>query len=289
MQFYRRWYQFYEEAAWWRENNTFLKTLSSNGFTQLDGSAIPNDTTTGPISPPSTSNSNDFYFRWGYDKAPLHNNGSSYHLHKSGTGYGYVWVSVQPSKEYGYYYDLYRITESELDNAYLGYYFIPLKNRGFIFGFTLFYKNGEGYYFNSSQPLPIFPYMLNYRSTLRESSTAGSFGFYNNITNKFNYYYQDWYANSNILDGNDGSFIGDAMVDSNGTSYTDVKNNVCTLIKYPYQEGFLNNLFIISTAPERTRWDVWKDTQGLTGKFFSFGGRNFFCPVYNLAVELPAS
>ena len=144
-------------------------------------------------------------------------------------------------------------------------------------------------YFNPSQPLPIFPYMLSYRTGSSGESSAGSFGFYNNITNKFNYYYQDWYANSNLLDGNDGSFIGNAMVDSNGTSYTDVKNNVCTLIKYPYQDGFLNNLFIISTAPERTRWDVWKNTQGLTGKFFSFGGRNFFCPVYNLAVELPAS
>ena len=286
MQFYRRWFQFYEDVAWWREN-TFLKTLSSNGFTQLDGSAIPNDTTTGPISSPSSPR--DFYFRWGYDKAPLHNNGTSYRLIASEMAYSYIWIRVQCSREYGSYHDLYRIVVSEMNQAYLGYYFIPLKNRGFIFGVTLYYTTAEGYYFNPSQPLPIFPFMLNYRKTIRESSTAGSFGFYNNITNKFNYYSQDWYANSNVLDGNDGSFIGNAMVDTNGTSYTDVKNNVCTLIKYPYQDGFLNNLFIISTAPERTRWDVWKNTQGLTGKFFSFGGRNFFCPVYNLAVELPAN
>lgn len=285
MQFYRRWYQFYEDVAWWKENNIFLKTLSNNGFIQLDGSAIPGDTTTGPISSPSTSR--DFYFRWGYDKAPLHNNGASYRLYYPTTGYCYI--RVQRSKEYGYDYDLYRINKFELDKAYLGYYFIPLKNRGFVFGVTLHYIDTSGYYFSLSQPLPIFPYMLSYFPYRSSEFTAGSFGFYNNITNKFNYYYQDWYANSNILDGNDGSFIGNAMVDSNGTSYTDVKNNVCTLIKYPYQEGFLNNLFIISTAPERTRWDVWKDTQGLTGKFFSFGGRNFFCPVYNLAVELPAS
>lgn len=286
MQFYRRWYQFYEDAAWWRENNTILKTLSSNGFTQLDGSAIPDDTTTGPISSPSTTN--DFYFRWGYDKAPLHNNGTSYRLRRTGSGSGYIWITVQRSREYGYYYDLYRIEESNIYSGYLGYYFIPLKNRGFVFG-TTFYTPVSGYYFNPSQPLPIFPYMLSYRSTTSGEYSAGSLGFYNNITNKFNYYYQDWYANSNLLDSNDGSLIGPAMVDSNGTSYTDVKNNICTLIKYPYQEGFLNNLFIISTAPERTRWNVWKDTQGLTGKFFSFGGRNFFCPVYNLAVELPAS
>ena len=284
MQFYRRWFQFYEDVAWWRENNTFLKTLSSNGFTQLDGSAIPGDTTTGPISSPSTTN--DFYFRWGYDKAPLHNNGSSYRLRCEVPNF--IWISVQCSKGYNNYYDFYRISYLYMSSSYLGYYFIPLKNRGFIFGITFFYRGAEGYYFNPSQPLPIFPYMLSHHDATSEYS-AGSFGFYNNITNKFNYYSQDWYASSNILDGNDGSFIGKAMVDSNGTSYTDVKNNVCTLIKYPYQDGFLNNLFIISTAPERTRWDVWKNTQGLTGKFFSFGGRNFFCPVYNLAVELPAS
>lgn len=285
MQFYRRWFQFYEDAAWWRENNTFLKTLSSNGFTQLDGSAIPGDTTTGPISSPSTTN--DFYFRWGYDKALLHNNGSSYRLRYDVSSL-FVWISIQCSKQYGSYYDLYRIDYRTMNSCYLGYYFIPLKNRGFVFGITR-YGTNSGYYFNPSQPLPIFPYMLAYYKSTAEEYSAGSFGFYNNITNKFNYYYQDWYANSNILDGNDGSYIGGAMVDSNGTTYTDVKNNVCTLIKYPYQDGFLNNLFIISTAPERTRWDVWKDTQGLTGKFFSFGGRNFFCPVYNLAVELPAS
>lgn len=285
MQFYRRWFQFYEDAAWWRENNSILRTLSSNGFTQLDGSAIPNDTTTGPISSPSTSN--NFYFRWGYDKAPLHNNGFSYRLYEA---QGYIWIRVQRSKESGYYYDLYRIDYGAIYSAYLGYYFIPLKNRGFIFGTTLYESDLSTYYFNPSQPLPIFPYMLTYRSSSASGEgSAGSFGFYNNITNKFNYYYQDWYANSNLLDGNDGSFISSAIVDSNGTSYTDIKNNVCTLIKYPYQDGFLNNLFIISTTPERTRWNVWKDTQGLTGKFFSFGGRNFFCPVYNLAVELPAS
>ena len=284
MQFYRRWYQFYEDAAWWRENNTFLKTLSSNGFTQLDGSAIPGDTTTGPISSPSTTN--DFYFRWGYDKALLHNNGSSYRLRCEVPNF--VWISIQRSKQYSSYNDLYRINYYYMSSSYLGYYFIPLKNRGFVFGITR-YDTNSGYYFNPSQPLPIFPYMLSYYNSIQGEYSAGSFGFYNNITNKFNYYSQDWYANSNILDGNDGSFIGNAMVDSNGTSYTDVKNNICTLIKYPYQDGFLNNLFIISTAPERTRWDVWKNTQGLTGKFFSFGGRNFFCPVYNLAVELPAN
>ena len=117
MQFYRRWYQVYADAAWWKEN-TFLKTLSSNGFTQLDGSAIPDDTTTGPISSPSTSN--NFYFRWGYDKAPLHNNGFSYRLYEA---QGYIWIRVQRSKNLGSYYDLYRIDYGNIYSAYLGFHF----------------------------------------------------------------------------------------------------------------------------------------------------------------------
>ena len=63
------------------------------------------------------------------------------------------------------------------------------------------------------------------------------------------------------------------------TSYDsiDINPNVCTLIKMPYNNGFMDNLYLMSTAPSQIKYY----------SFFSFGGRNFLNLVDNIVVELP--
>jgi hypothetical protein len=61
--------------------------------------------------------------------------------------------------------------------------------------------------------------------------------------------------------------------------YTDTIQNVCTLIRAPYENQYLDNLYIVTTKPCDT----------IDGKVFSFDGRNFLGIYDNLAVELPAN
>ena len=60
----------------------------------------------------------------------------------------------------------------------------------------------------------------------------------------------------------------------------DYQPNICTLVKYPLEDGYIGNLYLMTTAP------VNKVTED--GMFFSIGNRNFFNVYGNLVVELPA-
>lgn len=57
--------------------------------------------------------------------------------------------------------------------------------------------------------------------------------------------------------------------------------NVCVLTKMPYENGFIDNLYIMTTCPRSKE-------QGLTvrGDFFSFNGRNFINIFGNMVLEL---
>lgn len=61
--------------------------------------------------------------------------------------------------------------------------------------------------------------------------------------------------------------------------YTNTIQNVCTLIRAPYENQYLDNLYIVTTKP----------CDSIDGKVFSFDGRNFLGIYDNLAVELPAN
>jgi hypothetical protein len=125
-------------------------------------------------------------------------------------------------------------------------------------------------------------------------------GFYNEIDNKYNYFCSanDTNFSQDFLDFKELKIQkGTAIFRDLENIKTDYKANVCTLIKYPYESGFLNNLFIITTVPQLgCTWDFTNNTwtpnnnaaYGLSNKFFSFGGRNFYGIDSNLAVELPA-
>lgn len=60
----------------------------------------------------------------------------------------------------------------------------------------------------------------------------------------------------------------------------DYQPNICTLVKYPLEDGYIGNLYLMTTSP------VNKVTED--GMFFSIGNRNFFNVYGNLVVELPA-
>lgn len=61
--------------------------------------------------------------------------------------------------------------------------------------------------------------------------------------------------------------------------YFDYQPNICTLVKYPLEDGYIGNLYLMTTSP------VNKVTED--GMFFSIGNRNFFNIYGNLVVELP--
>lgn len=76
---------------------------------------------------------------------------------------------------------------------------------------------------------------------------------------------------------------------------TDIKQNTLTLIKAPYHNSFLNNLYIATTIPKKGASVGIRGAMkplpstGLDNKFFSFNGRNFYGVYGNLVVELPAN
>ena len=137
-------------------------------------------------------------------------------------------------------------------------------------------------------------------------------GFYNNVTNNY------WYIISNAVHGYwayygeeenaPGESARSATLYNQGDSMhvlndyrdiyrnkTDYKQNVCTLIKAPCGDGFLSNLYIVSTSPAPERryyytgnYSGYHNWIGTDNRFFSFNGRNFYGFMNNLAVELPS-
>lgn len=67
------------------------------------------------------------------------------------------------------------------------------------------------------------------------------------------------------------------IYDINNAQYTNLNKNVCVLIKMPYESGYLENIYIMSTAPSNFK----------SGGVFSFAGRTFINLYSNIVVELP--
>lgn len=206
---------------------------------------------------------------------------------------------------------------------YYNMFFMPLKNNGFFYNKEASGANpGYGYPAKlMTRYKQLSPYLWDLYSYRRVAGNAGAeffisnatvIGFFNNITNKMNYITlvvpdanaarntgggSDWYKTLNSIyvnwDHKNGAVSTSIpYMDSTG-EYTDVKENICTLIKYPYDDGALSNLFLISTCPQRKKCSFanedGNDACGLEGKFFSFNGRNFYGFYNNLAVELPSN
>lgn len=61
--------------------------------------------------------------------------------------------------------------------------------------------------------------------------------------------------------------------------FTNTIENTCTLLRAPYENQYLDGLYIVTTKP----------CDSIDGKVFSFDGRNFLGIYDNLAVELPVN
>ena len=81
--------------------------------------------------------------------------------------------------------------------------------------------------------------------------------------------------------GNDMPLNFHEKMDGTYTNHTDINNNICTLMRYPYEGSFLDNLYIMTTSPSSS----FTDDVG----FFSINGRNFMKPFENIVVELPTN
>ena len=213
---------------------------------------------------------------------------------------------------------------------YINMFFIPLKNNGFIFkqeASTPINTSLNNFIAMYGFPLQLTTYykqinpflwdLFSYRRVASTTSGTGRIsnstviGFFNNITNKMNYIlltihdgspYRStsgggWQNRLNTIytywDNKDSAILDFIPYLDETGEYTDVKENICTLIKYPYETGALSNLYIISTSPQRRKCSFvdedGNDGNGLDGKFFSFNGRNFYGLYNNLAVELPSN
>jgi hypothetical protein len=257
--------------------------LKKNGFVQRDGSEI-------------TGLQN---FRWKYDI----NNKVYFNLNVWSNwtrGWNLHW-------EYNYNNDNFDVV---MENAVLWSedeqveFFIPLKNQGFIIT-----NHRQGFRIYGRTPTPPLYTLgsLPYNSYGGDTFTT-TICFFNNITNKYNYLtgtkYGEWgqwnYHNLNLylsdqtLQKYRVPFVDDGNGSYNAGLYTDVKQNICTMIKYPYNNNFVSNLYLITTVPVLGKkasgsGTVNCDSTGLENKFFSFNGRNFYGVYANLAVELPAN
>ena len=179
-------------------------------------------------------------------------------------------------------------------NNTLNFVFIPLKNDGYFINFSglkkfdefpniaIKNKNKEGTdsYFNvylendnrwtfSLIGIPLITDSILDRPCFAFFSTNiksdGTIYFKNNLD------FNKWPNKS----GEDPiTYLDDTM------EHFDYQPNICTLVKYPLEDGYIGNLYLMTTSP------VNKVTED--GMFFSIGNRNFFNIYGNLVVELPA-
>ena len=100
------------------------------------------------------------------------------------------------------------------------------------------------------------------------------------------------YYNYSLIDFGDGKVLNipfksnfirpyDATPDKvyNELTYTNVNNNICSMIKLPYDNGYIDGVYLLTTAPQQLE----------DATFFSFDGRNFLNVFDNYVVELPPS
>ena len=288
----------------------FTSVIKSCGFVRADGSEIDPST---PVAD----------FKWKYDKdenAPCWNK-----TLQSYDQYCFFSFYTRGLKNNSYinhlFYNDYNNGAIENYPRYQSFFFIPLKNNGFImesYPFSCWY----GWAYNSNPKLMSFTDQngvppANFYNWEFRSIVHNALGFYNNVTNNY------WYLMSSerhgywaYYDGNEkedypGESARSATLYNQGVSMsvlsdyrdiyrnkTDYKQNICTLIKAPCSDGFLSNLYIVSTSPAPERryyypgsvgyYTGYHNWIGTDNRFFSFNGRNFYGFMNNLAVELPS-
>ena len=179
-------------------------------------------------------------------------------------------------------------------NNTLNFIFIPLKNDGYFINFSglkkfdefptiaIKNKNKEGVdsYFNA----------WNHRDNRWTFSLTGIPSITDSVLDRpcFAFFSTNIKSDNTIYFNNHLDFNGwlnksgeDPITYLDDTmEHFDYQPNICTLVKYPLEDGYIGNLYLMTTSP------VNKVTED--GMFFSIGNRNFFNIYGNLVVELPA-
>ena len=276
MKIFRHCYTFEDARS---ESLPLIDAYSSFGFVQRDGSPIEWD--------PEGESIQYFNIRYNYDikdqyyiQLPIRLGQSStadsdflhdyYSVCSNGHSYGY---NISYSDGYIYYGNPLHLV------------FIPLINNGF---FINCWQNstGEGGY----TPLPVLHYSGSQGSSRSQSTLISSILGLSPQTQS-NWIYLNMAVKNttqwrtSVLDLGDGrcltslpfmSSISDGA--ENVTQYINVNQNVCSLIKAPYDAGFLDGIYLLATSPIQVKPNT----------FFSFGGRNFLNVIGNYVVELPS-
>lgn len=272
----------YEDSAYL---GNFAKMLTNLGFTQLDGKDIRIPTSYGDGQA----------LKWGVDSTAnvyiTYRPGSFEYTNRIAFNLSFGGGNYQNNDQL--------ITSNAIINNNFQVIFIPLKNNGFLLECV---GNDRGAYLNNIAPkFRTYSYQgdaLFQRNGGAETSETATrvtclIGIPNNFssTNSYNYLYLDSgqrngglyistiqaYVNIMI----DGSLKGGIPnVDTSANlDYVNKNKNICTLIPYPYENQFIDGLYLATTIPDET----------IEGKFFSFEGRNFLGIYQNLIVELPAN
>lgn len=179
-------------------------------------------------------------------------------------------------------------------NNRLNVVFIPLKNDGYFINFSglkkfdefpniaIKNKNKEGvdsYFNDSNMPFNRWTFSLIGIPSITDSILdRPCFAFFStNIKSDGTIYFKnnlDFNKWPNKSGEDPITYLDDTM------EHFDYQPNICTLVKYPLEDGYIGNLYLMTTSP------VNKVTED--GMFFSIGNRNFFNIYGNLVVELPA-
>ena len=247
----------------------FSKMLNNLGFCLLDGSdiKIPQSYNYGQI------------FKWSKDSIPE----CQMTYIPGGYNSGIHYTNVQTLGVSSFSHNF--LSRASILNNYMQIIFIPLKNNGFLLEF-----NGSSIENNELRSLtPKFRTYsyggYNLDSTLR---TTYLIGIPNNISSINTYFYL-FFDNggkypigsdlSPYIGFKDGEIILTSIpnVDTSANlDYVNKNANICTLIPYPYENSFIDGLYLATTIPDND----------IEGKFFSFGGRNYLGVYKNLVVEL---
>ena len=286
MQFNRRWFLNDKDRTTNIGSDDLFLFFKKIGFNYLDGTEL-------------NENRGFESFGWKYDILKYY-----YFHYDHGSYYSHIWYDWSLNDWSGW--ELFN--HATYSGTWEGLFFIPLKNQGFLINEYM-----EGSFRSPTTPL-YTPNAFPYDGGTGMYKIKSFIGIFNNLENKYAYlrirrhadrqpYTYDYVDTDNAyIDFPYGSrktaqtYRLNSISDTAGTK-VNVKQNICTMIKVPYNDNFLSNLFLITTAPQQGIVNKYNhserfepcDSTGLENKFFSFGGRNFYGIYANLAVELPAN
>ena len=310
MNIFRHFYNSYDDSY-----NNLGNDLTTLGFNFVDDTPI-----TTPYFKDYISGCG-IVFKWGADTKIANTHTINYNSMPSGHPvirlgnsmteandiYTFFWMSSQGGSTYpsgaGDYnehmnYFIQKNSSPQYSNA-KRFAFIPLINKGFI---SIAYETASSaasplYRYTSTLPILTSRNIMSsvsndyaidrteyplYSSTSLSTALCLQTGV--NSVYPFSYFFSCQVNNDNwfnmVQDYGDRNIIPGTPTGFKGRSTQLIQNkNVCTLMKCPFGNKYVEGLYLCQTNPIGSMPE---------GKFFSFGGRNFFGWVGNLVVELPS-